>query len=85
MKESRTIEEARSHLAWKTGSPKDFEFFGCKNDSELLNEIEKIARGEGCHYFPVKIIKPADIHTKHPASSLDLADLLSVLEIMLYA
>ena len=78
MKESRTIQEARSHFAWKTGSPKDFEFFGCKNDGELLNEIEKIARGEG-------YIKPADIHTKHPASSLDLADLLSVLEVMLYA
>lgn len=78
MKESRTIEEARSHLAWKTGSPKDFEYFGCKDDGELLNEIEKIARGEG-------YIKPADIHTAHPASSLDLGDLLKVLGIMLYA
>jgi hypothetical protein len=78
MKQSRTIEEARSHLARQSGSPKDFEFFGCKDDGELLNEIEKIARGEG-------YIKPADIHTKHPASSLDLGDLLKVLEVMLYA
>ena len=78
MKESRTIEEARSYLAWKSGSPKDFEFFGCKDDGELLNEIEKIARGEG-------YIKPADIHTAHPASSLDLGDLLKVLEVMFYA
>ena len=78
MKQSRTIEEARSHLAWKIGSPKDFEYFGCKDDGELLNVIEKIARGEG-------YIKPADIHTAHPASSLDLGDLLKVLEVMLYA
>ena len=78
MTKSKTISTARKHLAWISGSPEGFEFFGCKDDDALLDEIETIARGEG-------IIKPADIHTGHPAQSLDFADLLETLTVMYYA
>tara|TARA_R110002096_G_scaffold173478_1_gene347470 strand:+ start:63 stop:329 length:267 start_codon:yes stop_codon:yes gene_type:complete len=44
-------------------------------DEGLLNAIEKVARTQG-------FINPADIHTRHPASSLDFADLTKTLVIL---
>lgn len=92
----KVIDHAREWLAIESEgirnpAPKNYQWFGCKNDKELGREIEKIATEEGInldgeweHWQDVKKNFNGELDDVYFLKGIDLIALEAVLAVMFF-